>query len=795
MTTAFVEPSTERKHHIISQMHRVSSLPEDQREEFEEIVRQLRMDVDTRVRSKTSMISDDRDYGQHHYFGIRALNDPKEKIIGTDGAQLCGEEFFGVNRFVDELLDVADIQWWAMYKGDGWSLHTRAAPGEHLDCWGSWGDLEAAVIMVNGVPLSVDETLSLYRTLQNRARRNFTQRFKRDDIQKNLERIVNGKRVRAKQLQILQDLGLYDGNELTYTGRALLEQQEALERKEIQQQFQVALDHHGLTADRKLGPHGNLFEIAHYLEQTGIKDLLDKPTLTVDECKELKSKETEFVKKYGFSFLQESMIRLYTIDDIENEFIKMLAKEVLPAVIKGADLEDTVLQAYKQKHQSDFKYRIRDAVMDSIASCPYGKLEGCVKAIEQVANEYNIGRKNIEKHLKLALRKRAQKEFSSNSLQDKYSIIEMIGKFPKLIRYKKSKLEQIARDTFDLFKQQKVIDRKDLGKFLRNIDSIGHVSHDEINEFFFNSVTDPDSLRATIDLIGGAQQDTGIKLGYEKHVQQYFDKLFKGKKFSEKLDISLQHLPVLDTSTLLTLPQEITKLGNLRDLSFVASLCSVQKDKLADYDKFAHDVDLKNAASSGYMLYVDKRKPSEIIFVELFEKLDSQTLIKLRTHFDIDNDYNIEETKSGLKITAVDPNSYSGFLNKNTNYLSGRFKEFVQAALFCSYAKALDKDPKTKLDPKKKCAAAVHPGTLKFKFGKAVPRGRSPYDIDTIEEISFKKPKKRGLYQGLEEIIEYNYNSDFEFYNKEKINYISKKYNLIEEKIYTVKDYFSKYKF
>jgi len=791
MTTAFVEPGIERKQHVISQMHRVSSLPEDQREEFEEVVRQLRMDIDTGIRSRTSSIPDSRDNGQHHYFAIRALNDPRTQPIGTDGAQLCGEEYFGVNRFIDELLDVADVQWWGLYEGRGWSLHERCKEGEHLECWGSWGNLRAAVVMVNGIPLSVDETLSFYRTLKNRGRKGFTQRFKREDIQKSLERIVDGKRVSSKELQILKSLRLYDGTELTYTGRAFLEQQEAKERKETENYLQVALDHHGLTADRKLGPHGNLFEIAHYLEQTGIKALLDKPTLTETEYRELKSKEAEFVKKYGFSFLQESLIKLYTLDDIQNHFIKILAADVLPAVIKGADLENTVIEAYKQKHQSDFKYRIRDAVMSSIASSSYDTLEACVNSIEQAAENYDIGKRNILTHLKLSLRDRAQKEFSSNSLQDKYSLIAMIEKFPKFLTFKKSEQEQLARDTFDLFKKeykklQQDKKSKAVSEFLTKTESLGLISLDNVVDFIFQDVSDPDSLKSTIEMLDSVD-NSRIKTTYLVCTNDYLKSLIKGKTLVEKLDICLQYQDIF-SHTNIPLPQEIAKLGDLKDLQFIASLCQTQKDKLADYDKFAYDVDLTALPGKGIA--------REVLFVELFGEIDDDTLNKLSSHFRLEGDYDIEKTKSGLKITIKDIGSYKGSYSLYNNIKpDGKVKEFAQAALFCSYAAALDKDPNTQFDPKKKYAFVVDARGLKFKFGSAVLQGKSPYDIDTIEEIPSKKSssKKYGdLESILSGLIERN---DDDLLENKKINYLKNDYKIINKSFNEYISYKNSFKF
>lgn len=103
----------------------------------------------------------------------------------------------------------------------------------------------------------------------------------------------------------------------------------------------------------------------------------------------------------------------------------------------------------------------------------------------------------------------------------------------------------------------------------------------------------------------------------------------------------------------------------------------------------------------------------EALFIKLFTKLDDKVLAKLLGHFGMNNGYEVKQTESGLKIV---PSDSSALL-----YKTGRVKEFAQAALFCSYSTALDKDPNAIFDPNRRYAFVVDTSQLKFKFGKAMP--------------------------------------------------------------------------
>src|SRR3989338_8631824 len=207
MAIAFDEPSLEQKIFILGQMHSLGSLSEEERQELNDIFMQLRHNIDTGIRSKTTHLGNN---GQNHYLAIRALDNPQDSGSNFDGAQLVGEEFFGVNRFIDSLLDVADVQWWGLYQGKGWRLHTRSSEGEHLESWGSFGDLKAALLIVNGTPLSLDETLSFFRTYRNRERRDFNSRYSRTRIEEALLKVKQHKKVAKDDLSLLESLSLVE---------------------------------------------------------------------------------------------------------------------------------------------------------------------------------------------------------------------------------------------------------------------------------------------------------------------------------------------------------------------------------------------------------------------------------------------------------------------------------------------------------------------------------------------------------------------------------------------------------
>ncbi len=115
---AFIQPATLEIARIIKATHMAENLPQSTRNQFERAVKEVRLYVDGKVRAHYGILA--------HHNAIRALNNPQTTALPPRlrRVQLAGEEFFGLNRFMDNFPDVADIQWWSLYKEGSWTLHT-----------------------------------------------------------------------------------------------------------------------------------------------------------------------------------------------------------------------------------------------------------------------------------------------------------------------------------------------------------------------------------------------------------------------------------------------------------------------------------------------------------------------------------------------------------------------------------------------------------------------------------------------------------------------------------------------
>jgi len=102
-----------------------------------------------------------------------ALIDVQRRALQSDAqpdAQLIGIEFFGINRYVRNLLDIATIQWWAVVRTrathDRWRLDKTNPSGESLQLGAE--EYCAYLVSVNGRFLGSRETNSLYGEIRNR---------------------------------------------------------------------------------------------------------------------------------------------------------------------------------------------------------------------------------------------------------------------------------------------------------------------------------------------------------------------------------------------------------------------------------------------------------------------------------------------------------------------------------------------------------------------------------------------------------------------------------------------------
>lgn len=233
---AYIQPTEEEIQRILDAVHYIQSLPDDLQKQLVEATREIRFMVDGSIRGIVG--------ATRHYNAIRALNNPEKTDVSdttrTRRSQLAGEEFFGINRYMSNLVDIADIQWWAVYKNGSWTLQTWNSEGEHLDTGlGGWGDLVGSIIKVNGRVLTPEETIAFYRTLKLRNERGFISQESQQTLQQLMKFLDSGETLPTRfeeQLELCHDLGLIegDGRSLTYVGRSLILPQRAIQRKERQ---------------------------------------------------------------------------------------------------------------------------------------------------------------------------------------------------------------------------------------------------------------------------------------------------------------------------------------------------------------------------------------------------------------------------------------------------------------------------------------------------------------------------------------------------------------------------------
>lgn len=232
---AYVQPSPQDVERILASINYVVRLPEDQQRLFVDATQEMRYFLDGAIRAKFG--------ATRHFNAIRCLNDPTRTnvadLLSRRNVQLAGEEFFGLNRFMPNIPDIADVQWWAVYADGSWQLDTWNPEGEHLDTgFNGWGNLVCAVLKVNGQVLTPNQTVAFYRTLKLRDE----QGFMTQESMINLQAMLNGLTQRRlprgleQHLELAHDLGLVedDSRTLTYIGESMITPTKALLRKERQ---------------------------------------------------------------------------------------------------------------------------------------------------------------------------------------------------------------------------------------------------------------------------------------------------------------------------------------------------------------------------------------------------------------------------------------------------------------------------------------------------------------------------------------------------------------------------------
>src|SRR3989338_11067201 len=233
---AYVQPTSEEVERVLGALHMVQALPEDRQRQLVEATREIRYFFDGQVRARFG--------ATQHFNAIRCLNNPETtdvvRALSIPGTQLAGEEFFALNRFMPNYPDVADIQWWSVYRDGSWRLDTWNPEGEHLDTgFNGWGNLVGSVLKLNGRVLTPPEMIALYRTLKLRNERGFMDERASGNLQ-TLMKALNTEgslpRRYEEQLETAHDLGLVgeDGRTLTYVGRSMITPVTARQRKSRQ---------------------------------------------------------------------------------------------------------------------------------------------------------------------------------------------------------------------------------------------------------------------------------------------------------------------------------------------------------------------------------------------------------------------------------------------------------------------------------------------------------------------------------------------------------------------------------
>ncbi|MFN8628598.1 MAG: pyruvate, phosphate dikinase [Candidatus Binatia bacterium] len=187
----------------------------------------------------------------HQHLAIRPLTDPERSLVRDKRAaascmeeqclQLIGMEFFGINHFLPNYLDLACVQWWGVvqcnrqFASRPWKLDATNPRRESL-CHGE-EQLVAFLVIRDGDPLGCSEMRQFYNELRKREagwdwyRANRTTRA---DVLQTLRSIEARTPVRQSMVRKCGLIGLVDRQgRLTSVGRPLVHEQTAVQRKGI----------------------------------------------------------------------------------------------------------------------------------------------------------------------------------------------------------------------------------------------------------------------------------------------------------------------------------------------------------------------------------------------------------------------------------------------------------------------------------------------------------------------------------------------------------------------------------
>ncbi len=217
--TSFESPSAECLRRV---QHSLTPLAPGERKNYSEILLSL---IDSQLRVLSSALG----IGNHaRYF--RPLWDPKQHVDRKnedEGTQLVGMEFFGLNRHIPHLIDVATITIFLELEVRGeaseWFLDFTNPAGESLVV-GSDSVL-AYCLLINDAEVQHDDVPLLYHSLRRREYgwRVFDQNgATHDEVVNALAAWASRKPAGASALALCYELGLVRKRKLTLAGKSLM---------------------------------------------------------------------------------------------------------------------------------------------------------------------------------------------------------------------------------------------------------------------------------------------------------------------------------------------------------------------------------------------------------------------------------------------------------------------------------------------------------------------------------------------------------------------------------------------
>jgi len=834
MAIAFEEPTKQEKALLVSQMHRASSLSAQQREEFEFVIKELRLLLDSNIRSVTNGMANN---GQNHYFGIRALNDPEESleaIVKQKDVQLAGEEFFGINRFFGNVPDIADVQWWALYKGNNWALHTRSSEGEHLETgYYGWGDLDAAVIKVNGKALTVEETLSFYRTIKKRERNGFTQKFKPEEVRDAIKRYIvekvgnsldkkaladqgfdidNVKPISDNQKNMLKKLGLIlDDGSISYSAWSIfcgLDQ-----TAKIRKRLDEAVNE--LRNGKKPLSIGNGFfdtyvlMMHEFLSCCKLDDLTKKKAFSKDDIKRIKQRNEDFRLRFGMTLTDFFQLTEITEDCIQYEFLKPLAPGCFPVVKKAAgDLEETIVEKLKDKYGSRFQQELETSFENTLRACNGDFLDMFGQCWDFTERHGIKSRKKLEQILEARLTEQLQSPRVSNE-----GFVDLFSKYNAFIEERKiglkKKLEHILEERLKIILgQQSHEDFKSmygLKKQIRNLKRTWQDYADAVENAIKNVDFKQRALQAYERYLDSLQisdyfrtksrynSDCSADEFFDMIPEEEFDKIIKAKIMEKveaqkngtidslegilkiKNDLGYQHREIIDEvhekleSYTISLVKEKLK-GDVYKVVIEA----------APFIKFAkeHSIELK-----GLPKQLKEDRDIKLYFVERFpdrvkDILDEYDSLNLSLTATKDRPDEIAKVTLALpkKLKHDDVVGIRNLIDPSCSY--GITQSGSQVTISASYGYCDDVREQILDIAKALWTCALLEQGEQLEIPKGETRLKPEFEPKPRPRVSSGSSKsKYGGYYGLENIIK-NYNFDKIYENKIKYNesYINKIY-------------------